>query len=86
MKSDYHDACKWQVPIHTLKDKAVTLYFYEDGLADDELAIKLKMAYKELAEKRKTLRLFSSILMTLSVLCIVQMKNHSGKHLRLCLG
>ncbi|KAL1811899.1 hypothetical protein ACET3Z_021964 [Daucus carota] len=42
-----------RVPIHTLKDKVVALYFYEDGFTDEELTVKLKMAYKELAKNKE---------------------------------
>ncbi|KAL8094135.1 putative nucleoredoxin 1 isoform X2 [Apium graveolens] len=42
-----------RVPIHSLKDKVVALYFFEDGFTDDELTLKLKMAYKELAKNNK---------------------------------
>ncbi|KAK1354709.1 hypothetical protein POM88_047965 [Heracleum sosnowskyi] len=42
-----------RVPIHTLKDKVVALYFYEDGLTDDKLTIKLKMAYMGCAKTKE---------------------------------
>ncbi|XP_074350614.1 putative nucleoredoxin 1 isoform X2 [Apium graveolens] len=42
-----------RVPIHSLKDKVVALYFYEDGLTDDELTVKLKMAYKGSAKTKE---------------------------------
>lgn len=42
-----------KVPIHTLEDKVVALYFYEDGITDDEITIKLVRAYKELAKKEE---------------------------------
>ncbi|XP_063942572.1 probable nucleoredoxin 1 isoform X2 [Daucus carota subsp. sativus] len=42
-----------RVPIHTLKDKVVALYFYEDGVTDEELTVKLKTAYKELAKNKE---------------------------------
>ncbi|KAL8093829.1 putative nucleoredoxin 1 isoform X2 [Apium graveolens] len=50
-----------KVPIHTLKNKVVALYFYEDGLnhngqsslADEKLRNKLEMAYKELAKNKE---------------------------------
>ncbi|KAL8149690.1 hypothetical protein AgCh_006635 [Apium graveolens] len=43
-----------RVPIHTLKDKVVALYFYEDGLTNyrrPQLTPQLEMAYKELKNK-----------------------------------
>ncbi|KAL6544900.1 hypothetical protein OROMI_023762 [Orobanche minor] len=39
-----------KVPIHTLEDKVVALYFYEDGLSDDS---HLKMAYEELKKNKE---------------------------------
>ncbi|KAL6558774.1 hypothetical protein OROMI_019124 [Orobanche minor] len=50
-----------RVPIHTLKDKVVALYFFEDGLTDDgqstltdrTLTDKLEVAYKDLAKMNK---------------------------------
>ncbi|XP_017248612.1 probable nucleoredoxin 1 isoform X2 [Daucus carota subsp. sativus] len=41
-----------KVPIHTLEEKVVALYFYEDGSCG-QLTEKLKMAYKELAKKKE---------------------------------
>ncbi|KAL6544898.1 hypothetical protein OROMI_023760 [Orobanche minor] len=37
--------CQERVPIHTLEDKVVALYFYEDGFTDDYV---LKRAYEKL--------------------------------------
>ncbi|KAL8094138.1 hypothetical protein AgCh_035848 [Apium graveolens] len=42
-----------RVPIHTLKDKVVAQYLYEDGLTDEELTVKLKIAYKGSAKTKE---------------------------------
>ncbi|KAL8095137.1 hypothetical protein AgCh_036554 [Apium graveolens] len=42
-----------QVPIHTLEDKVVALYFYEEGFSDEKVTKELQMAYKELARNNK---------------------------------
>lgn len=40
----------WQVPIHTLENKVVALYFYEEGFTDEDITIELKAVYEELAK------------------------------------
>lgn len=42
-----------KVPINSLEDKVVALYFYEDGLTDDRITKRLERAYYKLAEKNK---------------------------------
>ncbi|XP_074342715.1 putative nucleoredoxin 1-2 [Apium graveolens] len=42
-----------QVPIHTLENKVVALYFYEEGFSDEKITEELQMAYKELARNNK---------------------------------
>ncbi|KAL6583617.1 hypothetical protein OROMI_002906 [Orobanche minor] len=40
-------------PIHTLEDKVVALYFYEEGVTNKNITPKLKTVYEKLAENNK---------------------------------
>ncbi|KAL6541947.1 hypothetical protein OROGR_011433 [Orobanche gracilis] len=42
-----------EVPIHTLEDKVVALYFYEEGVTNKNITLELKTVYGKLAENNK---------------------------------